>query len=104
MVKHAGNNRTVVFTVASAALVPRKQSGKHISAAVKNTQTLEEAVFSMVATPRLYNEDIRQLELELRKSLEEYVQYNMEYMKRESLQNIQAMGYLLNGIMGYSQH
>jgi hypothetical protein len=36
--------------------------------------TIEEAVFSVRTAPRLYNEDLRQLELELRKSLEAAVE------------------------------
>jgi hypothetical protein len=38
--------------------------GKHIFAAVNQHATIEEAVFSVEAAPRLYNEDIMQLELE----------------------------------------
>jgi hypothetical protein len=39
--------------------------GKHTSAAVNQHATIEEAVFSVGTTPRLYNEDLTQLELEL---------------------------------------
>jgi hypothetical protein len=41
-----------------------------ISAAVNQHTTIEEAVFSVGAAPRLYNEDLKQLELELRGSPE----------------------------------
>jgi hypothetical protein len=50
----------------SAALVATQRCGKHISAAVNQHATIEEAVFSVGAAPRLYNEDLTQLELELR--------------------------------------
>jgi hypothetical protein len=40
----------------------------NISAAVNQHATIEKALFSMGAAPRLYNEDLRQLELELRES------------------------------------
>jgi hypothetical protein len=36
-------------------------SSKHISAAVNQHSTIEEAVFSVGSAPRLYNEDLRQL-------------------------------------------
>jgi hypothetical protein len=39
--------------------------GKHISAAVNQHATIQEAVFSVGAAPRLYNKDLTQLELEL---------------------------------------
>jgi hypothetical protein len=39
--------------------------GKHISAAANQHATIEEAVFSVGAALRLYNEDLTQLELEL---------------------------------------
>jgi hypothetical protein len=42
---------------------------KHISTAVKQHTTIEEPVFSVGAAPRLCNEDLRQLDLELRESL-----------------------------------
>jgi hypothetical protein len=47
-----------------------QQYGKHTSAAVNEHATIEEAVFSVWPAPRLYNEDLRQLELELRETLE----------------------------------
>jgi hypothetical protein len=46
-----------------------QQCGKHISAAM-NQHTTDEAVFSVRAAPRLYNEYLRQLKIELRESLE----------------------------------
>jgi hypothetical protein len=54
-----------VFSVVSAALVAVQRCGKHIYATVNQHRTIEEAVFSVGAAPRLYNEDLRQLELEL---------------------------------------
>jgi hypothetical protein len=42
-----------------------QRCGKHISAAVNQHATIEDAVFSVGVAPRLYNEDLRQLELEL---------------------------------------
>jgi hypothetical protein len=39
--------------------------GKHISVAVNQSVTIEEAVFSVGDAPRLYNEDLKQLEFEL---------------------------------------
>jgi hypothetical protein len=54
--------------VVSAALVATQRCGKDISAVVNQHATIEEAMFSVVAAPRLYNVDLRQLELELRVS------------------------------------
>jgi hypothetical protein len=45
-----------------------QRCGKHISAAMNQHATREEYVFSVGSSPRLYNEDLRQLELELRVS------------------------------------
>jgi hypothetical protein len=59
-----------VFSVVRAVLVTRQQYGKHISAAVNQHATIEIAVFSVGPAPRLYNEDLRQLELEARESPE----------------------------------
>jgi hypothetical protein len=50
----------------SAALVATQRCGKHISAAVNEHATIAEAVLSIGVTPKLYNEDLRQLELETR--------------------------------------
>jgi hypothetical protein len=49
---------------------PRKRKraqrcGKHISSAVNQRATIEEAVFSVGAAPRLYNKDLTHLELGL---------------------------------------
>jgi hypothetical protein len=44
--------------------------GKHVSAAVNQHATIEEAFFSVRAAPRLYNDDLPQQELELRESPE----------------------------------
>jgi hypothetical protein len=41
-------------------------SGEHISAAGYQHATIKEAVFCVGAAPRLYNEDFRQLQLQLR--------------------------------------
>jgi hypothetical protein len=64
------NNKRYIFSVVSAARVATQRCGKHISAAVNQLATVEEAVFSVGVAPRLYNENLRQLELELRESLE----------------------------------
>jgi hypothetical protein len=54
-----------MFTVVRAARVATQRSTKHISAAVNQYATVQEAVFSVEAAPRLYNEDLGQLELKL---------------------------------------
>jgi hypothetical protein len=54
----------------SVTLVTMQQCSKHISAAFNQYATIEEAVFSVGAAPRLYNENLRQLQLELRESPE----------------------------------
>jgi hypothetical protein len=59
-----------VFSVVSVELVAMQRYGKHISAAVSQHETIQEAVFSVGVAPRLYNEDLRQLKLELRESPE----------------------------------
>jgi hypothetical protein len=56
--------------VVHTARVAKQRCGKHISAAVYQHATIEEAMFSLGAALRLYNEDLRQLELELRESPE----------------------------------
>jgi hypothetical protein len=61
------NRRAVIFVV-RAALVAMKRCGKHICAAVNQHATIEEAVFSVRTAPVLYNEDLMQIELELRVS------------------------------------
>jgi L-lysine 2,3-aminomutase len=58
----------MVLSVVSAALFAMQWCSKHISAAVDQHATIEEAVFSVGAALRLYNEDLRQLEFELRES------------------------------------
>jgi hypothetical protein len=55
-----------VISVVSAELVATQRSGKHTSAAINQHATIEEVLFSVGAVPRLFNEDLRQLELELR--------------------------------------
>jgi hypothetical protein len=64
------NNRRVVFSVVSAALVITQRCDKHISTAMNQHTTTEEGTFPVGAAPRLCNEDLRQLELELRESPE----------------------------------
>jgi hypothetical protein len=59
-----------VFSVVSAALVATQRCGEHISAAVNQQATIEEVLFSLGVALRLYNEDLRQLELELREPAE----------------------------------
>jgi hypothetical protein len=54
------NNRRAVFSVVSAALVAMQRCGKRISAEVNQHTTMEEGVFSVGATTRLYNEDLRE--------------------------------------------
>jgi hypothetical protein len=51
--------------VVCAAPFAKQLCGKHISAEVNQHATIEEAVFSVRAATRLYNKDLRQLELEL---------------------------------------
>jgi hypothetical protein len=55
-----------MFSSVSAAFDAKKWCGKHITATVNQHATIEEAVFSTGAALRLYNEDLRQIELELR--------------------------------------
>jgi hypothetical protein len=55
---NARNNRRAVFSVVRAARVAAQRCGKHISEAVNQDTTIQEAVFSVVAAPRLYNEDL----------------------------------------------
>jgi hypothetical protein len=50
-----------MFTVVNAPFVATQQCGEHISAAVNQHATKEEAVISVGAAPRLYNEDLTQL-------------------------------------------
>jgi hypothetical protein len=55
------NNRRAAFSMIRSVSIARQRRGKHISAAVNQFATIEEAVFSVGVTPRLYNEDLRQL-------------------------------------------
>jgi hypothetical protein len=64
----ARNNRRNVISMAWALLIATQRYGKHISSAVNQHATIEESVFSVGAAPRLYNEDLTQIELELRES------------------------------------
>jgi predicted transcriptional regulator len=52
------SNSRAVFTAVRDARVATRRSGKHISAAVNQQATISEAVFSVGAAPRLYNEDL----------------------------------------------
>jgi hypothetical protein len=60
---NARNNRRAAFSVVRAVLIATQRCGKHFSAAVNQHATIEEVVFSVGAVPRLYNEDLMQLEL-----------------------------------------
>jgi hypothetical protein len=53
-----------------AALAATQLCGKHIFAAVNQHATIQEAVFFCGSGPRLYNEDLPQLEWELNRVLE----------------------------------
>jgi hypothetical protein len=61
-----------VFSVVRAARVETQRCGKHISAAVIHHATIEETVFSVGAAPRIYNEDITQVELQLSSGVDSY--------------------------------
>jgi hypothetical protein len=54
-----------MFSAASAALFATQRCGKRVTASVNQHATIEEAAFSVGAAPRLHNEDLRHLELEL---------------------------------------
>jgi hypothetical protein len=54
-----------VSSVVCAARVATQRCGKRVSALVNQHATIEEEVFSVGAAPRLYTEDLTQLELEL---------------------------------------
>jgi hypothetical protein len=54
-----------MFSVVSAALVATQRCGKYIFSAVNKQAPTEEAVLSVEAATRLYNEDLTQPELEL---------------------------------------
>jgi hypothetical protein len=53
---NARNNRRAVFSVVHAALVAKQRCGKDISTTVNQHATIEKTVFSVMAAPRLYNE------------------------------------------------
>jgi hypothetical protein len=55
------NNKRVMFFVVRAARVATQRCGKHIYEVLNQHATLEEVVLSVVAAPRLHNEDLRQL-------------------------------------------
>jgi hypothetical protein len=50
---NARNNRKAVFSMVRAALVATQRCSKHISAAVNQDATTEEAVISVGAAPRI---------------------------------------------------
>jgi hypothetical protein len=54
--------------VVSAAIIATQRCREHISAAVNQHTTIEEAVFSVGVAPRLYNQHLRQLLSELTES------------------------------------
>jgi hypothetical protein len=54
---NARSNRRAVFSVVCAASIATQRCGKHISAAVNQHATIEEAVFSVGAARTLHNED-----------------------------------------------
>jgi hypothetical protein len=62
------NNRRVAFSVVCATRIATQRCGEHICAVVNQHGTIGEAVFSVVAAPRLYTEDLLQPELEMRES------------------------------------
>jgi hypothetical protein len=53
--------RRLVFSVVSAELVATQRCDENVSATVNQHATTDETVFSVGAAPRLYNEDLRQL-------------------------------------------
>jgi hypothetical protein len=70
---------------------------------VNQRATIEEAVFSVGAVPRLYNEDLRQLELELRESPELAVGRIMERKELGVIDFLVCCGYsetLMNPLPG----
>lgn len=64
------NNRKAVFPVIRVKRLATQRCSKHISAAVNQLATIKEGVLSVGAAPRLYNEHLMQLDLELRESPE----------------------------------
>jgi hypothetical protein len=62
---NAGNDRRAVFSVVRAARAATQRCGKHISAEVNRHATIEEAVSSVGAAPRLYTEDLRQMRIRI---------------------------------------
>jgi hypothetical protein len=62
---NARNNSRALFSVVHAARVATQRRGKHMSAAVNQHATIKEAVFYVGAAPRLHNEDLTPLGLEL---------------------------------------
>jgi hypothetical protein len=51
-------------------LVSKERIGKHIPAAKNTHATIDEAVFSVGTALRLHNEELKQLEVDLRESPE----------------------------------
>jgi hypothetical protein len=62
MEENTCNSTRAVFSVVHAALIVMQWCGKHISAAVNHHAIIEEVVFSVGATPRLYDEDLKTAE------------------------------------------
>jgi hypothetical protein len=59
---NTGKIDRAVFSMVRAVRVAEQRCGKHISAAANQHTTIKEVVFSVAVTPRLYNEDLKQLE------------------------------------------
>jgi hypothetical protein len=59
------HDRRVVFPVVRTTGAAMQQCDKHISAAVNQHATIEEAVLYVGAALRLYNDNLMQLELEM---------------------------------------
>jgi hypothetical protein len=61
----ARNSREAAFSVVRTAHIVTQLCGKRISAAVNQHVTIEEAVFSVGTAPKLYNENLMQLEFRI---------------------------------------
>jgi hypothetical protein len=62
---NARDNRRAVFSVFRAVRFVTQRFGKHLCSSKSTGKKKKEAVFSVKAVPRLYNEDLTQLKLEL---------------------------------------
>jgi hypothetical protein len=61
--KANASKRRAVFSAVRATSVATQRCGKHFSAAVNQHATIQGEVFSVGADPKLYKEDLTQLEL-----------------------------------------